>query len=100
MSEPSAKNCSCPNYIHPKHYQEWKDSCVDEGIINLNVRSLDKTTPYEDLLYGLNTSERRNDGRLRDKWMNRYSHLWDGGWWCGTVDGVELTMLRLGAIWK
>jgi len=86
MSEPSAKNCSCPNYIHPKHYQEWKDSCVDEGIINLNVRSLHKTTPYEDLLYGLNTSERRNDGRLRDKWMNRYSHLWDGGWWCGTVD--------------
>ncbi len=34
-----------------KHQQEWLNSCVDEEIIALNVKSLYGTTPYEYLLY-------------------------------------------------
>ena len=48
-----------------KHLQEWLNSCVDEEIIALNVRSLSGTLPYEYLLYSPKIS-RRNDGRLRD----------------------------------
>ena len=37
-------------------------------------------------LYGLERNDRRNDGRLSDKWLKRYAHLIDGGWWCGTLN--------------
>ena len=86
MLQPSDQNCFCPDYIHPKHYQEWLDSCVNEEIINLNVKTLSGTTPHEYLLYGLPDSDRRNDGRLRDYWLRRYGHLDYGGWWCNGID--------------
>lgn len=46
-------------------------------------------TIYEYLLYGLPDSERRNDGRLRDKWLNRYAPLLDGGWWVSGLDPLN-----------
>jgi hypothetical protein len=73
-----------------KHFKEWLNSCVDSEIINLNVQSLSGTTPYEDLLYGLPDSDRRNDGRLRDYWLKKYQHVSDGGWWCSGVDILTL----------
>jgi Domain of unknown function (DUF3854) len=72
--------------INARHLQEWKDSKVDESIINLNVKSLSGSTPYEYLLYGLPNNARRNDGRLRDVYLNSYSHTEHGGWWCSGVD--------------
>lgn len=72
--------------IHPQHYTEWLNSCVDPEIINLNVQPLSGTTPYEYLLYGLPESERRNDGRLRDYWLEKYRHVEHGGWWCSGID--------------
>ncbi|MDJ0596395.1 MAG: DUF3854 domain-containing protein, partial [Pleurocapsa sp. MO_226.B13] len=69
-----------------KHQKEWTRSGVDPQIINLNVVSLKEGEAYERLLYGLNRSERRNDGRLRDKWLKRYGHLEYGGWWVSGVD--------------
>nr|MDJ0728215.1 DUF3854 domain-containing protein [Prochloraceae cyanobacterium] len=30
----------------------------------------------------------RNDGRLTDKWLDRYRHCETGGWWCSGVDIV------------
>ncbi|NJO94580.1 MAG: DUF3854 domain-containing protein [Hydrococcus sp. RM1_1_31] len=71
---------------HLQHYQEWLNSCVDPEIIDLNVQPLSGITPYEHLLYGLPESERRNDGRLRDYWLNKYQHLENGGWWCSGID--------------
>ena len=73
--------------ISKAHYQEWLDSGVDREIIELNVRSLSGDEPYEYLLYGLPNAERRNDGRLRDKWLYRYRHTEEGGWFCsGGID--------------
>jgi len=71
--------------IHSSHAQEWQHSAVDSQIIELNVCSLHDNLPYEYLLYSDQIS-RRNDGRLRDNWLNRYRHIEHGGWWCSGVD--------------
>lgn len=72
--------------ISISHYQEFLKSAIAQEIIELNFKSLSGDSAYEHLLYGLPDTERRNDGRLRDKWLKRYEHLNDGGWWCGTID--------------
>ena len=82
-----ARQWYAPNrYLAPNNLQEWLNSCVDEALIRLNVISLSGYQPYEYLCYGLPNSERRNDGRLRDKWLQRYSHTEEGGWWCSGID--------------
>ncbi len=72
-----------------KHVKEWSDSAVAQSIINLNVVSLSGVEPYERLFYGLPNSERRNDGRVRDKWLKRYAHCEHGGWWVSGVDVLD-----------
>jgi hypothetical protein len=78
------------NTIDPSHFQEWCSSTVDPDIIRLNVFSLESTDPLEYLLYALPPSERRNDGRLRDKWLTKYAHTESGGWWCSGIDILTL----------
>ncbi|MDJ0717465.1 MAG: DUF3854 domain-containing protein, partial [Prochloraceae cyanobacterium] len=65
---------------------EWRKSGVNDDITKLNVIYLSGTDPYEYLLFALPRSERRNDGRLRDKWLIRYEHCDRGGWWCSGID--------------
>jgi hypothetical protein len=77
--------------IYPHHFAEWLDSAVDPDLIRLNVLSLEGTNPLEYLLYALPDSERRNDGRLRDKWLKKYAHTEHGGWWCSGIDLLTLT---------
>ena len=73
-----------PEHILPHHFQEWLKSSVDEKLIALNLLSLSGDEIYDYLLYALPDNERRNDGRLRDKWLHRYVPLEAGGWWvCG-----------------
>ena len=76
-----------PNHITESHWNEWViDSAVDPDLTSLNVVSLSDYEPLERLLYGLPDSARRNDGRLRDKWLRRYAHCEHGGWWCSGED--------------
>ena len=65
--------------------QEWKASCVDEDLTRLNVVPLTGLSPAEYLLYS-DGIPRRNDGRVREQFLQRYSHLIDGGWWCSGID--------------
>ncbi|AFZ57637.1 plasmid replication protein, CyRepA1 family (plasmid) [Anabaena sp. PCC 7938] len=74
--------------IDPAHRDEWLASAIDPEIIDLNLRSLWGTTPYEYLLYSINIS-RRNDGRLRDGDLRKYRHIENGGWWCNGVDPLN-----------
>ena len=79
-----------PNHIKLDHWHEWvKLSAVDPLLIFLNVVSLIGFTTYDYLLYGLDHRDRRNDGRLSDKWLNRYSHLESGGWWVSGLDPLN-----------
>ena len=74
--------------IESAHLQEWLDSTVDERIIELNVESLSGEIVFEYLLYSTKIS-RRNDGRLRDRDLNKYTHTLKGGWWCSGIDPLN-----------
>jgi hypothetical protein len=74
--------------ITPQHWQEWKDSAVDDDIIRLNVLSLEGRTALEYLFYS-DKLPRRNDGRLRDRELKKYGHAEKGGWWCSGEDVIN-----------
>ena len=67
--------------IQPRHLTEWQSSSVDNKLTTLNLSSLSGLTTYDHLLYSLPDKDRRNDGRLRDKFLKRYQHLEHGGWY-------------------
>lgn len=59
-------------------------SRVDEELTALNLESIAGVTGYDRLLYS-SEIPRRNDGRLTNHWLKKYTHVESGGWWCGTV---------------
>ncbi|MEL6500462.1 MAG: plasmid replication protein, CyRepA1 family [Cyanobacteria bacterium J06623_1] len=67
------------------YLREWQASGVDEELANLNVVSLQGTSPAEYLLYS-NSIPRRNDGRISEGFLQRYAHTDAGGWWCSGMD--------------
>jgi DNA primase len=67
------------------HLTEWNASCVDEQLTQLNVTPLEGYRPLDYLLYS-DSLPRRNDGRISDRILNRYQHLYEGGWWCSGID--------------
>ena len=75
-----------PNSIHPHHLTEWRESSVDDKLTTLNLTSLSGLTTHDYLLYALPDKDRRNDGRLRDKLLQRYQHLEHGGWYIAGLD--------------
>ncbi|MGL4880424.1 MAG: DUF3854 domain-containing protein, partial [Waterburya sp.] len=72
--------------IQPHHLTEWGDSSVDDKLTTFNLTSLSGLTTYDYLLYALTPEARRNDGRLRDKLLQRYRHLEYGGWYIAGLD--------------
>ena len=67
------------------YLREWQASGVDEELIDLNVVSLEGSSPTEYLLYS-NSIPRRNDGRISAGFLQRYAHTDAGGWWCSGID--------------
>ena len=67
------------------YLQEWQESGVDEALTNLNVVSLQGSSPAEYLLYS-NFIPRRNDGRITEGFLQRYAHTDAGGWWCSGIN--------------
>ncbi|MBE9044706.1 DUF3854 domain-containing protein [Pleurocapsales cyanobacterium LEGE 10410] len=72
--------------IRPHHLTEWRESSVDDQLTALNLLSLQGTEPKNHLFSFLPNSERRNDGRVRDKWLHRYAHTEAGGYWISGLD--------------
>jgi hypothetical protein len=70
-----------PPHISEKSWVELvKGSAISPSIAALNCQSIQGDAIYEALLYAKPDSEiRRNDGRLRDYWLNRYQSLADNG---------------------
>ncbi len=67
------------------HWEEWRQSCVDDQLIRLNVQPLMGSAPAQHLLYA-DALPRRNDGRLSAGILQRYAHVEAGGWWCSGID--------------
>ncbi len=70
------------------HLEEWRQSCVDDQLIRLNVTPLMGDAPAQHLLYA-DALSRRNDGRVSDGLLQRYDHVADGGWWCAGIDLIS-----------
>jgi len=88
-----------PDYIDQNHWDEWLKSGVSPGMTALNVISPTGEQGYELLLYSERLN-RRNDGRLRDGDLKRYSHIEQGGWWCASVDPLLDYKLMLWGCFK
>ena len=71
--------------MRDRHFQELLASSINPDIIRLNFKSLSGSAAYDHLLYS-DKLDRLNTGRLSSKWLKRYRHTEDGGWWCGTLD--------------
>lgn len=67
------------------YLREWQASGVDTELTNLNVVTLQGTSPAEYLLYS-DSIPRRNDGRISEGFLQRYAHIDAGGWWCSGID--------------
>jgi len=77
-------------HIEDNHWSEWVvDSCVHPLLVFLNVASLAGGLPFDYLLYALPSTARRNDGRLRDNYLHRYTHIEKGGWWVSGLDPLN-----------
>ncbi|MEO0845728.1 MAG: plasmid replication protein, CyRepA1 family [Cyanobacteria bacterium J06648_1] len=72
--------------LQPRHLTEWQNSSVTGNLTTLNIVSLSGLTTHDYLLYALPDKDRRNDGRLRDKLLQRYQHLEHGGWYIAGLD--------------
>ena len=89
MSEQEAfddANDNSSTQIQPHHLTEWRESSVDDRLTALNLLSLQGTQAKNHLFSFLPNSERRNDGRVRDKWLYRYAHTEAGGYWISGLD--------------
>jgi P4 family phage/plasmid primase-like protien len=62
------------NYTIPQA-AELEASAISSDIAELNIARLDGDLALEDLFHALGNDERRNDGRVCDKWLRRYAHV-------------------------
>ncbi|MEM9544057.1 MAG: hypothetical protein AAGA60_31810, partial [Cyanobacteria bacterium P01_E01_bin.42] len=72
--------------LKTQHLEELRRSAIDEEIARRNFKSLSGNNAYEHLMYALSEKYRRNGGTLRAGILKKYSHIYDGGWWCGSKD--------------
>ena len=63
------------------HLCELHQSSIDDGIIDLNFRSLHGDEPKEHLFCRLDSKKRLNDGRVNSSTLNRYRNTEAGGYW-------------------
>jgi hypothetical protein len=70
-----------PPHICEKHWHELVvGSNIAPSLATLNAQSIQGDEVYEVLLYAKSQQEiRRNDGRLRDYWLNKYRNLAEVG---------------------
>ncbi|WP_375471377.1 MobF family relaxase, partial [uncultured Nostoc sp.] len=81
------KSEEVPNFIEPDHWQEFFDSAIHPDITALNFESLQfkyaggEHEAWERLMVSEKLN-RTNTGSLTQGFINAYSHLDAGGWWC------------------
>jgi putative DNA primase/helicase len=61
------------------HIKEFQASAIDPELIPLTIEYRDGDRAIDALLWALDESDRRNDGRVRDKWLTQYAHVRKGG---------------------
>lgn len=75
--------------LNSQHVAEWKASGIDRGLIELNLLSLEEEAIAEWYFQYLPKSARRNDGRIRDGYLNAYREPLKGGWGISGYDPTD-----------
>jgi Domain of unknown function (DUF3854) len=65
--------------FNEKQRKELSDSAINSDLAELNIEHLDGDRALDAIFYALGKDERKNDGRVRDKWLNSYKHARNGG---------------------
>ncbi|MBD2626666.1 plasmid replication protein, CyRepA1 family [Trichormus variabilis] len=77
------------HYLHPQHLEELvKVNGISLHIAQLNFKSLQGVNAYEYLLIS-DQLPRTNTGMIKNGWLQRYSHITEGGWWCSGRDPLN-----------
>ncbi|MBH8574165.1 DUF3854 domain-containing protein [Nostocaceae cyanobacterium CENA369] len=77
------------HYLQPQHLEELvKSSGINLNLVQLNFKSLQDTTAYEYLLISEHLP-RTNTGMVKNAWLQRYTHIAAGGWWCSGLDPLN-----------
>ena len=79
-----------------QHWLELRASGISEEIIKLNFSSLSEYEPHERLFFALPDSDRRNGGVVRSRFLKKYEHCYEGGWWFSGVDLVSNSLSEWG----
>jgi Domain of unknown function (DUF3854) len=58
-----------------KQLKELVASAIDSELAELNIDPLDSDRALDDIFYALPLEERKNDGRVSDKWLRKYEHV-------------------------
>jgi len=83
---PRSQRSPGAGFTPARHRDEWiKGSAINPDLTDLNLLSLEGTTPYERLFYS-DQIKRLNTGRLPGWILKKYSHIEKGGWWSSGVD--------------
>lgn len=73
----------------PQWHELTVDSGIDFDIARLNWENVGKSGAWSRITGLLSKEHRRNDGRVRDWVINKYSHLDGGGLWCSGRDPLN-----------
>lgn len=77
------------NHLTHVEYQELaKGSAIAPALIAQNFFHLEGNAPYERLFISENIP-RLNTGRVTQRFLKRYRHVEEGGWWCSGLDPFE-----------
>ena len=72
-----------------KHRKELEKSAIAPDIASINFHSLEGAAALDAIIGPLPNSERRNDGRVRSKYLKKYAHTEKGGFWFSGVDPLS-----------
>jgi len=79
----SHRETSLLNQLLQHHLTEWHSSSVDDGIIALNVRSLNGAEAQELLLCRVERKNRLNNGRVDSATLSKVKNTKEGFWISG-----------------
>jgi P4 family phage/plasmid primase-like protien len=63
------------NYFNKSQLKELEKSAISLDIAELNIVPLEGDRALDTIFHALGNDERRNDGRVSDKWLKRYDHV-------------------------
>jgi hypothetical protein len=81
--------------LQPQHLQEYNQSAIDLDIIALNFRSLGQSAAFD---FIVPNPQRRNDGRLTDRYLRIFNNLEAGAWACTGIDVLTMTPSEWGCL--